>query len=81
MSNRLHNLKQSVSEGHYVVDDGLVAEAVMDRIQLHRAVSACAVFPSDPTPPRVRSFRRASHARSFRLTRTRTRQSRLVQFV
>jgi len=83
MRTSLNDLKQLVSEDRYAVDDELVAEAIIVHIQRQRAGRACAVFPTDqPTPPRIRSFRRASHARSFRLARSRAHSSRipLTQF-
>jgi len=81
MSTPLHHLKELVSEGRYEVDEELVAEAIITRIQRHRAVRASAVVPTATPPPRVRSFRRAAHARSFHLVRSRGPQSPMVQFV
>jgi hypothetical protein len=81
MSIPLHRLKKQVGEGRYVVDDELVAEAIIVRIQLNRMIRGCAAFPTDGMPPHVRSFRRAPHACSFRLTRTRTSRVPLALLV
>ncbi|WP_249010076.1 hypothetical protein [Conexibacter sp. DBS9H8] len=68
MESHLRNLRRLIEEEMYVVDEPLVAEAIVARAAVH-ALVARASFASDLRPPVVRSFRRDNHARSFRLER------------
>jgi len=69
MSPRVKVLKQLIADGHYVVDEAAVAEAVVVRCAARRALPDV-IFRSAPAgAPQVRSFRPDRAARSFRLTR------------
>jgi hypothetical protein len=48
-----------------VVDDALVADAIVARITTRLLVPETR-FANDPRPPQVQSFRPSRHARSFR---------------
>jgi hypothetical protein len=63
---RAQLLRQLVLDSHYVIDEHLVAVAILARAGARRAVGQTA-FRNDPRPARaVRSFRPSSDARSFR---------------
>jgi hypothetical protein len=66
---RAQEIRQLVRDSQYVIDEQLVAAAVIARAQLRRTV-ADATFRNDVRAPRqpraVRSFRPSKQARSFR---------------
>ena len=66
---RVQEIRQLVRSSQYVVDEQLVAAAMLARAQLRRTVAAAA-FRNDlhaPAPARaVRSFRPSRQVRSFR---------------
>ena len=66
---RAHEIRQLVRNSQYVIDEQLVAAAMIARAQLRRTV-ADAAFRNDPhvaEPARaVRSFRPSRQVRSFR---------------
>lgn len=71
MNKRTQLLVKLVRDGMYVVDEQAVAEAILLRGAARRLVPGI-TFPGE-TKPKVRSFRRAEHARSFRLADARRR--------
>ena len=73
MNPRVRLLKELVSDGMYVVDDGAVADAVLLR-SLTRQMLPDVAFRGTPRPePEVRSFRPHRGVKSFRLTRSERR--------
>ena len=70
MNPRVKVLKQLVADGHYVIDETAIAEAVVLRAAA-RSLLPDVSFRSAPRggAPQVRSFRPHRGARSFRLTR------------
>lgn len=68
MNPRVNNLKALVADGHYVIDEPAVAEAMLLRTVALRVLPEMA-FRCVHTVPQVRSFRPHRGARSFRLTR------------
>jgi hypothetical protein len=74
MNSNLRLLKQLIDDGMYVVDEQLVAGALLARASV-RATVANVSFRSEVRPPRVRSFRPENNARSFRLERRSRLQS------
>jgi hypothetical protein len=74
MMKRLRLLRQLISDDMYVVDERLIADAIMARWGA-RMVIADASFRNDLNSRAVRSFRLEHEARSFRLvTGSRRRQ-------
>lgn len=71
MNNRTQLLAKLVRDGIYVVDGRAVAEAMMVRRTARRTLPGI-TFPGE-SKRLVRSFRRAEHARSFRLAEIRRR--------
>ena len=69
MNPRVQVLKQLVSDGHYVVDEGAVAEAVVLRASARRMLPDVTFRSAPQGALQVRSFRPHRGARSFRLTR------------
>lgn len=69
MNPRVQVLKQLVSDGHYVIDEGAVAEAVVLRASARRMLPDVTFRSAPRGAPKVRSFRPHRGARSFRLTR------------
>jgi hypothetical protein len=61
---RAQILRQLVLESQYVVDENLVAAAILARSTTRGLVSQSA-FRNDVRAPRVRSFRPSTQARSF----------------
>lgn len=59
-------LRQLVRDSRYPIDEGAIARAIVARIAA-RSIVARVVFNGEPRAPRVRSFRRARHVRSFTL--------------
>ncbi len=68
MNSHLRLLKQLIDDGMYVVDEWLVADALLARASV-RATVANVSFHSELRPPQLRSFRREASARSFHLER------------
>jgi hypothetical protein len=68
MNSHLRLLKQLIADGMYVVDEEMVANAIVARANVRLTV-ANSSFRSEVRPPQVRSFRRENEARSFRLER------------
>jgi hypothetical protein len=62
---RAQLLRQLVLDSHYVVDEHLVAAAILARSATRRLVGE-ASFRNDTLPAAVRSFRPSAQARSFR---------------
>lgn len=62
---RAQLLRQLVLDSQYVVDDELVAAAILARGST-RSLLADAAFRNDARGPQVRSFRPTKQARSFR---------------
>ncbi|HWF52748.1 MAG TPA: hypothetical protein VG294_19040 [Solirubrobacteraceae bacterium] len=63
---RTRVLRQLITDSMYVVDDRLVAEAILSRVQA-RIISPGISFGNEPNSAAVRSFRLEHEARSFRL--------------
>jgi hypothetical protein len=70
---RLRHLQQLVLDAQYVVDEDAVAEAILVRALARRLVPEVE-FRSDRRDARVRSFRPAPNARSFRPCRPSVRR-------
>jgi hypothetical protein len=70
-------LKQLVDDGHYVIDDAAVAEAMMLRAMALRMLPDVTFRSMPRSVPQVRSFRRHRGARSFRLSRAERRPQHL----
>jgi TPP-dependent trihydroxycyclohexane-1,2-dione (THcHDO) dehydratase len=68
VTNEQRTLRKLIGDGSYTVDAKAVATAIVARAKV-RATVANAGFHSDITVPPIRSFRRDSGARSFRLSR------------
>jgi hypothetical protein len=68
MNDHLRTLQRLIDEGMYVIDAGMVADAIIARGKVNAAVANVGFRPAAAPPP-VRSFRRDPHARSFRLER------------
>jgi hypothetical protein len=66
MNARLKVLKQLMRDSMYVIDESLVADAVVLRMNARDAVPDL-TLRSDARGPLIRSFRRHDDARSFRL--------------
>jgi hypothetical protein len=62
---RAQLLRQLVLDSQYVIDEHLVAGAILARATTRR-VLADASFRNDVRAPRVRSFRPSTNVRSFR---------------
>lgn len=73
MSPRVQVLKQLITEGHYVIDEAAVAEAVVLRVTARRMLPDVTFRSAPQGAPQVRSFRAHHGARSFRLTRAQRR--------
>jgi hypothetical protein len=65
MRRRLRILQELVRDSQYVVDEGLIAAAIIARATTRRMVPEIE-FRNDLRAPRVQSFRPSRHARSFR---------------
>jgi hypothetical protein len=74
MNPRVRLLKEMVSDGLYVVDDGAVAEAILLRAMTRHMLPDVAFRGAPRRAPEVRSFRPHRGARSFRLTRASERR-------
>lgn len=73
MNSRVKVLKQLVAEGHYVVDEAAVADAMILHAMVLRAVPDLTFRCAPHAAPQVRSFRPHRGARSFRLSRAERR--------
>jgi hypothetical protein len=73
MNPRVKVLRQLVDDGHYVIDENAVVEAMLVRSTALRMLPDV-MFRSKPCrTPQVRSFRPHRGARSFRLSRSERR--------
>ena len=77
MNPRAKVLKQLVNDGHYVVDDAAVAEAMMLRAMALRMLPDVTFRSTPRSAPQVRSFRPHRGVRSFRLSRAERRAEHL----
>lgn len=68
MNPRVKVLKQLVADGHYVIDEAAIAETLMLRSMVLRALPDMTFRCAPPAAPPVRSFRPHPGARSFRLS-------------
>jgi hypothetical protein len=66
VENRVRVLKEMVASSLYVVDEQAVANAILARAAVHRAIAE-PELRSSRSDRVVRSFRRTRNARSFRL--------------
>jgi hypothetical protein len=62
---RAQLLRQLVLDSQYVIDEHIVADAILTRAATRRLVGEAA-FRNDACGPRVRSFRPSTQVRSFR---------------
>ena len=67
MTARVKVLKQLIRESLYVIDEHLVADAIVLRMHARESLPELSLR-SDAGGPQIRSFRRHEDARSFRLT-------------
>ncbi|HWF71909.1 MAG TPA: hypothetical protein VG186_01115 [Solirubrobacteraceae bacterium] len=63
---RTRVLRQLIADSMYVVDDRLLADAIMARVRARATVPGIS-FGNERNAPAVRSFRLEHEARSFRL--------------
>lgn len=73
MNPRVKVLKQLVGDGHYVIDEAAVGEAMILRSMALRMLPDVTFRSTRPSVPQVRSFRPHRGARSFRLSRAERR--------
>lgn len=73
MNPRVNVLKQLVADGHYVVDEAEIAEAIIVRSIALRLLPDVSFRCAPRAAPQVRSFRPHRGARSFRLSGARHR--------
>jgi hypothetical protein len=64
--NRAQLIRELVLDSQYVIDEHLVASAILARARTRGLIGAVAFRNDIPAPNPVRSFRPTSHARSFR---------------
>jgi hypothetical protein len=69
MNPRVKILKQLVAEGHYVIDEPAIADAMVLRAMLQRVLPDVTFRCAPRVAAQVRSFRPHRGARSFRLSR------------
>lgn len=69
MNPRVKVLKQLVADGHYVIDEAAIAEAIIVRSIALRLLPDASFRCAPRAAPQVRSFRPHRGARSFRLSR------------
>jgi hypothetical protein len=77
MNPRAKVLKQLVDDGHYVIDEAAVAEAMMLRSMALRMLPDVTFRSTPRSAPQVRSFRPHRGVRSFRLSRAKRRPQHL----
>jgi hypothetical protein len=65
MQRQIQLLRQLVLDSQYAVDPTCVADAILTRAAMRRAILGVS-FRNDPRAPQVRSFRPSRQARSFR---------------
>lgn len=70
---RVKILKQLVRDGHYVIDERAIAEAILVRSMARRMLPDVTFRGAPRAAPLVRSFRPHRWTRSFRLTRAERR--------
>ena len=68
MNSRLKVLKQLVADGHYVIDESVVAEAILLRSAARQMLPDVTFRCAPKGASTVRSFRPHRGAQSFRLT-------------
>jgi hypothetical protein len=64
--NRAQLIRELVLDSQYVIDEQLVASAILARARTRGLIGAVAFRNDLPAPNPVRSFRPTSNARSFR---------------
>lgn len=64
--NRAQLIRKLVLDSQYVIDEHLVASAILARATTRGLIGAVAFRNDTPASGPVRSFRPTSHARSFR---------------
>jgi hypothetical protein len=64
--NRAQLIRELVLDSQYVIDEHLVASAILARARARGLIGAVAFRNDLPAPNPVRSFRPSSHVRSFR---------------
>jgi hypothetical protein len=64
--NRAQLIRELVLDSQYVIDEHLVASAILARARTRALIGAVAFRNDLPAPNPVRSFRPTSSARSFR---------------
>ena len=74
MNSRIKVLKQLVQDGHYVVDEPAIADAMLLRSIALRTLPDVSFRSGAARSPQIRSFRRHPAARSFRLSRREQRR-------
>lgn len=74
MNSRVQVIKQLVNDGHYVIDETAVAEAVLLRSAARRLLPDVTFRSAPAGAPPVRSFRPHRGARSFRLMQGQRRE-------
>jgi hypothetical protein len=73
MNPRVKVLKQLVDDGHYVMNDAAIAEAIVVRSMALRILPDVTFRCAPHAAPQVKSFRPHRGARSFRLARAQRR--------
>lgn len=63
---RAQLIRKLVLDSQYVIDEHLVASAIIARATARALIGGAAFRNDTPAPRPVRSFRPSSHARSFR---------------
>lgn len=63
---RAQLIRKLVLDSQYVIDEHLVASAIIARAGARTLIAGVAFRNDTPPQPPVRSFRPSSHARSFR---------------
>jgi hypothetical protein len=74
MNPRVKVLKQLVADGHYVVDEPAIANAIVLRVMVQRVLPDVTFRCAARVAAKVRSFRPHRGARSFRLSRAQRRR-------
>jgi len=74
MNARVKVLQQLIRESLYVIDERLIADAIILRMHARETLPELGLR-SDASGPQIRSFRRHDDARSFRLTGATRRRS------
>jgi hypothetical protein len=63
---RAHLIRKLVLDSQYVIDEHLIAGAILARARTRSLIGAAGFRNDIVAPPQVRSFRPSTHARSFR---------------